>query len=262
MIINQGNGPVVPDKTIAMFPVIPDDGVEPFNINDVSLFLKPLNTTHKREWFTSHFYNCLPLSIANMQGFVFSIPYEFDIFWNGENNTQGLIIKTYEDSKKYCNKNFINLSSEFGHGILTIHFPLILKTPPGVNLMTIAPPNYPIPGMSVMSGVIESDNLRFTFTLNLKIDLPNLTIKVLPNTPLVGMIPIPRNYCDSFKLQNAYNIFDENIIKEEINVVKEHTDKRNNQNLHKLGPDKLYFRGFDVKKNKFKEHQLPKKSKS
>ena len=170
MIINQEGGPVVPDKTIAFFPVIPSDNLKKFNLEDVGLFLKPLNIDHKREWFTPHFYHCLPLSIGNMQGFSFSLPYTFSVIWNGGNETGDISIKLFEDFKKYDGLNFIYPTSEFGNGILTIHYPLLLKTPPGVNLMTISPPNYPLPGLSPMTGVVESDNVRFTFTLNIKID--------------------------------------------------------------------------------------------
>lgn len=260
MIINQDENLVVPDKTIAFFPIIPNDGIEPFNLDNINLFLNPLNTDHKRNWFSSNFYRCLPLSIGNMQGFVFSIPYSFDVYWNGGDRPEDIIITYYEDFTPYKNLNFIYPNSEFGHGVLTLHYPVILKTPPGVNLMTISPPNYPLPGMSPMTGVVESDNIRFGFTLNLKIDIPNTTIKVLPNSPLVGIIPIPRYFCDSFELKSAYDIFDKEIIEEEKAVVKEHSDKRDKAVMYNLEQDGLYYKGMDVRGNKFKDHQLPKKT--
>ncbi len=259
MIINQEGGPVVPDKTIAMFPVIPIDGIKSFDLKDVGLFLNPLNNSHKRDWFSSHFYKCLPLSIGNMQGFVFSIPYGFDVIWNGGNSTKDLDIRYHIDFEPYKDLNFIYPSSDFGSGVLTIYYPLILKTPPMVNLMTIAPPNYPLTGMSPMTGVVESDNIRFGFTLNLKIDIPNTTIRVLPNTPLVGIIPIPRYFCDSFELKNAYDIFDKKVIEEERAVIKEHGDKRKKDNMHNKKQDGLYYKGVDIRGNKFKDHQFPKK---
>ena len=74
------------------------------------------------------------------------------------------------------------------------------------------------------------------------------------------MIPIPRYYCDSFELKNAYDIFDKNIVTEEMEVTKEHEDKRLIQNTNKLSADKVYYSGKDIKGNKFKDHQLPKKS--
>ena len=261
MIINQDDGLTVPEKTIACFPIIPNEKLEPFNLNDIGLFLKPLNTNHKREWFTPHFYRCLPLSIGNMQGFSFSLPYTFSVIWNGGNEAKDISIKLFEDFKKYKGINFIYPTSEFGNGILTIHYPLLLKTPPGVNLMTISPPNYPLPGLSPMTGVVESDNIRFTFTLNIKIDFANVEFIIDANTPLVGMIPIPRYFCDSFKLENAYNIFDKKIVDEESQVVDRHSRKRDLSNKNHLGSDKIYYLGGDVDGNKFKDHQLPKKIK-
>jgi hypothetical protein len=262
-IVNQEENFVIPDKTIAFFPIEPDEGVEAFDLKDIGLFLNPLNSNHKREWFSSNFYRCLPLAIGNMQGFVFSIPYGFDVMWKGGNSTQDIIIKYHDDAEPYKNLNFIYPISEFGHGVLTIHFPVTLKTPPMVNLMTIAPPNYPLPNMSPMTGVVESDNLRFSFTLNLKIDIPNIPTRVLPNTPLVGIIPIPRYFCDSFELKNAYDIFDKKIVEEEKLVVKEHGDKRKkNNSVDKKPKDGLYYKGVDVRGNKFKNHQLPKSKNS
>lgn len=259
MIINQDNELVVPDKTIAFFPVIPNNNVKPFDLKDIDLFLKPLNTTHKRDWFTPHFYKCLPLAIGNMQGFIFSLPYTFSVLWNGGSSPEDLTIEIYEDYKPYEKINFIYPNSEFGSGILTIHYPLTLKTPPGVNLMTISPPNFPLPGLSPMTGVVESDNLRFSFTLNLKMDFPGLKITILPNTPLVGLIPIPRYFCDFFELKNAYDIFDKNVVEEEVDTAHQQENQRDYQNKNNTGSEGLYYSGKDIKGNKFKDHQLPKK---
>jgi hypothetical protein len=263
MIINQNDDLVVPEKTIAFFPVIANDDVEPFNLDDVKLFLKPLNVDHKREWFSPNFYRCLPLAIGNMQGFVFSLPYGFDVIWNGGKDPKDISIRCHNDFEPYKNVNFAYPSSEFGSGVLTIHYPITLKTPPNVNLMTISPPNFPVPAMSPMTGVVESDNIRFGFTLNLKIDVPNIVIRVLPDSPLVGIIPIPRYFCDSFELKSAYDVFDIEVIEEEKKVVREHSDVRIKNNLDNERPkDGLYYKGMDVRGNKFKDHQLPKNKNS
>ena len=262
MIINQEGGPTVPDNTIAFFPVVPNSGFNSFNLNNIDLFLKPLNLNHKRDWFDSHFYKCLPLSIGNMQGFIFSLPYTFSVIWNGGRRIEDIDIEISDDFKPYEGMNFIYPTSEFGNGILTIHFPLTLKTPPGINLMTIAPPNFPLAGLSPMTGVIESDNIRFSFTLNIKIDLPNVKILIEPNTPLSGLIPIPRYFCDSFELKNAYDIFDKKVIDEELDVIEEQAERRTYSNKNHLGADKIYYSGKDIKGNKFKDHQLPKKNKT
>jgi hypothetical protein len=124
--------------------------------------------------------------------------------------------------------------------------------------MTIAPPNFPLPGMSPMTGVVESDNIRFTFTFNIKIDIPNVKITVVKDSPIIGIIPIPRYFCDSFELKNATDIFPKDIIEDELNTVFEHGSLRYESNFKNLGPDKLYYTGKDVRGNKFKDHQLPK----
>jgi hypothetical protein len=261
MIINQDKGLVVPEKTIAFFPMHSDSGLKEFNLNDIGLFLKPLNSDHKRDWFTPHFYKCLPLSIGNMQGFVFSLPYTISVFWNGGSRPSDIVIDIHDNFKTYEDYDFILPVSEFGNGIFTIHFPVTLKTPPGINLMTIAPPNYPLPGLSPMTGVVESDNLRFSFTLNIKIDFPNMTLTIPANTPLIGLLPIPRYFCDSFELKNAYNIFDKNIVEKELDVVYRNSELRESNN-NKGSADGLYYSGQDVDGNKFKDHQIPKKNKN
>jgi hypothetical protein len=257
MIINQDDNLVVPNNTVAIFPLIPHEGLKPFDMN-FNKFLRPLNNDHKRNWFYPHFYRCLPLAIGNMQGFVFTIPYGFDVMWNGGNGIEDIAIQYHSDFDQYAGTNYVTLSSEFGHGILTIHAPITLKTPPGVNLMTIAPPNFPIPGMSPMTGVVESDNIRFTFTLNIKLDIPNVRITVAPETALIGLLPIPRYFCDSFKLVSALDLFDKEVIDEEKQVVLENTNIRTSAIYNKDKPDRMYYRGMDVRGNKFKDHQLPK----
>ena len=253
---------VVPEKTIAYIPVIKYKSDLPFD-NDISKFLKPLNKDYKRDWFTPHFYKCLPLSIANMQGLAFSSPFSFEVVWNGGNTVESISFNVYNDSEihNFEKMNHVFVSSEFGNGIFTMHFPLLLKTPPNVNLMTIAPPNYPLPGISPMSGVIETDNLSFTFTLNFKIDLPNTLIKIEKNYPLMGIIPIPRNYCDSFELINAYDILNKDDIEEQRQIAQEQSVSREKQNKYGEKVDGKYYKGTDIRNNKFKNHQLPNKKK-
>jgi hypothetical protein len=250
----------IPDKTVAFIPLTPGNNLNRFD-GDISTFLKPLNESHEREWFTANFYRCLPLSIGNMQGFAFSVPFTFTVVWDGNDGEDAIKIFAENDSDAPYDMNHVHLKSEFGHGIFTAHFPVVLKTPPGVNLMTIAAPNFPLPGISPMTGVIETDNLKFTFTLNFKIDLINSPITVKKNYPIMGILPIPRYFCDSFKLENAYDILEESAINEELDIINEHNIDRDNRNNNNLGQDKLYYRGMDIRKNKFLDHQLPRKNK-
>jgi hypothetical protein len=182
------------------------------------------------------------------------------VFWNGGSDIKDLQLQTHDDIKQYTTQNSVTIVSTFGHGILTIGLPIQLKTPPGVNLMTIAPPNFPLPGMSPMTGMVEADNIRFTFTFNIKINLANTLIKVNANTPLVGLLPVPRYFCDSFELKNANDIFNKDVVEDEMNTVFEHGQRRIIDNLNNGSGDKIYYTGKDIRGNKFKDHQLPKKN--
>jgi hypothetical protein len=253
---------IVPEKTIAFYPIPAHKHID-YKVEDINNFIKPLNLNHKRDWFTPHFYKCLPLSIGNMQGFSFSTPFAFEVLWNGETAQSGLRIKKHESDRLDYG---VNVRSEFGFGIFTIHFPLILRTPPGVNLMTIAPPNFPTPGIMPMTGVVETDNLEFTFTLNFKINEPNMIVRIPADAPLMGILPVPRYFCDSFELKNAYDIFDEKEIEESQKIVEEQSISREIQNQYIYDPennysDGRYYRGENIRGKKFADHQLPKKPK-
>lgn len=259
---------IVPEKTLAFIPVLPVGDIKPFN-GDISTFLKPLKEDHTRDWFSPLFYRCLPLSIGNMQGFAFSSPYEFTVIWDGTTSKQGVQIYINQDTvdEEIVGMNHVSIECAFGHGIFTMSLPIILKTPPGVNLMTIAPPNFPVPGISPMTGVVETDNLRFTFTLNFKIDLVNTPIKITKGYPIMGILPIPRYFCDSFTLVNGYDILDKDLVDEERDVVQENSlsRKKQNEEFNQTGkdkPDRMYYKGFDAKGNKFEDHQFPKKNNS
>jgi hypothetical protein len=209
----------------------------------------------KRDWFTPHFYRCLPLAIGNQYGFTVSSEYDISFEWNGGDAVEDIII--YID-EKVDNSYYPNISSHFGHGIITVDTPYFLRTPPGVNLITINPPNYIIPNVTVMTGVVETDNLRRNFTFNLKIQMPNIKTTIPAGFPLSGFIPVPRYYCDDFNLDFAENIFSKEIIEEEINAEKDAGKHRKEvQPTLKGGYGKLYMHGKDVYNNIFKDHQKP-----
>jgi len=57
-------------------------------------------------------------------------------------------------------------------------------------------------------------------------------------------------------------MFDKKFVEEEVDVVYEHGKKRNIDNdAYNSKPDRIYYLGGDIKGNKFKDHQLPKKNK-
>jgi hypothetical protein len=133
-MINDGINDV-PDKTIALFYNNSIDGLSEDLIKKI--IVKP---DKKRDWFDPHFYNCLPLVVANTYGFIVKSQYAFNVFWDGGPYRSSMqITEIHEENSE---PKVLDVSSHFGHGILTVNVPFIFRTPPGINLMTINPPNY------------------------------------------------------------------------------------------------------------------------
>lgn len=253
-MINDGINNV-PDKTIAIFlhPFTDLDNLNKrnriFNIID-----KP---SKKREWFHPHFYKCLPLVIGNQYGFIIKSEFDFSFIWDGREEADA--IKFYfNDEEQEINKKFPLIKTHFGHGIITINTPFWLNTPPGVNIMTINPPNYIIPNITVMTGVVEADNLRRNFTFNLKIQIPNIKVIVPAGTPLAAFIPIPRYYADCFELKFAEEIFNDDLINEELEAaLQAYTSREEIDKKKDGGVGRHYLLGKDIYGNKFLDHQGP-----
>jgi hypothetical protein len=249
-MINDGVNDV-PDKTIAAFY----DALDAETVIAAKELIQ--KSTKKRDWFTPHFYRCLPLTIGNQYGFTISSQFDFAVEWDGSDSRDAVKIFTFIDEKE-LDKLYPRIESHFGSGIITINPPFTLRTPPGVNLMTINPPNHVLPNITVMTGVIETDNLRRNFTFNLKIQMPGIRTFFPAGTPLAGFIPIPRYYADSFEIKDAEEIFNEEIFIEEMQATLDigtYRDQVEVDYKHKVG--KLYFKGIDVYGNKFPDHQGP-----
>ena len=245
---------VVPDKTIALF-VLPENKNEGLTKERLTNIVK--KSPKKREWFTPHFCRCLPLTIGNQYGYVITSEFDFSVEWNGGPEPSDLKIGLVNPEEEY-KMFFPRIESHFGSGILTVNPPFTLRTPPGVNLMTLNPPNYVIPNITVMTGVVETDNLRRNFTFNLKVQIPNIQVIFPKGSPLAAFIPVPRYYSDKFSLKFADDIFDQEVLEEESKAAKDADIKRNTieTNLPN-GVGKSYFRGEDVYGNRFKDHQRP-----
>lgn len=252
-MINDGINNV-PDKTIAIFPYskIPNENLKKDTI--IKILQK---SPKKRDWFDSHFYRCLPLTIGNQYGYTISSEFDISFEWDGRSDNDSIKFYFNEENKILENK-YPRIESHFGHGIITINPPFFLRTPPGVNLMTINPPNFIIPNITVMTGVVETDNLRRNFTFNIKIQIPNIRVNIPAGLPIAAFIPVPRYYCDDFKLEFAEDIFDKDIVNEENQAAKEADAFRDFvEPTLKNGVGRHYFLGKDIYGNEFKDHQKP-----
>lgn len=237
---------IVPENTIAS---IPHDDFYKGKENEVFVSLVGQN---KRDWFNKHAYFCLPLVIGNQYGFAVKSLYDFTAVWNGRETPFDcqVMIDNQEDFQK--NANLQRINSHFGLGIITVQTAFTLRTPPNVNLITMNPPNAPIDGLTNLTGVIETDNLRRDFTFNLKITRPHYSIQVKKGDLLSAFLPYPRNYFEHYEIKNGYDIFSEEQIKEEQKTMHEFGKERKEKDIHKPNRNgRRYFKGVDVYDNEF-----------
>jgi hypothetical protein len=219
--------------------------------NDFIIF--PFKGNNKRDWFNTHTYFCLPLVIGNQMGFGIKSLKTFSVEWDGGEGMGSVKVEIIDGGET---PNFQTISSHFGMGTVTIQNRFTFRTPPGINLMTINPPNYWIDGIQHMTGVVETDNLRRDFTFNLKVTRKNEKI-IINKGELIGcVIPTPRYFIDGFELCKGEDIFTKEQIEEERQIMRDFGKERattDRQKHHNNG--RRYFNGEDVYGNKFDDHQ-------
>lgn len=241
------SGYEIPKNTILIF------GSSYDNDGYANEIIEPLVGNVKRDWFPENFYNCLPLIIGNQYGFAIKSMHSFTAEYPGGKSPIKFEYVEDEDSHKQ------DIQEHFGNGVITISHRFLLRTPPGVNLMTIQPPNHFIDGVHSMSGVVESDNLRMSFTFNLKLT-PNVKVSVNKGDILAAFIPIERYYVDNYKLMNFAEIYEKDIYDNESKDIDSFGEERSILSKNK-GKDVLgrrYFYGKNMDNKKYKDHQKAK----
>jgi hypothetical protein len=246
MIYMNDPGHEVPENHILVVPHsldIPENGY----YNEV---IMPLAGESKRDWFNAHFYYCLPINIGNQYGFVIKSLVDFDATWPG--GEADAIITIHDNS----NDHKQTVKSGFGSGIITIQNRFALKTPLGINLMTIQPPNMFVPACVAMTGVIETDQIRRDFTFNLKMTLPNHKVEVRKGDALGAFIPVPRNFVENFRVVPAVDVFHVDIVKNDIEESATLSNERQTVDLEKPHMSgRRYFNGNHTDGTRYPDHQ-------
>lgn len=249
----------IPDENIPDRVFVPDNTILVITDHDdtdqlAQDLIKPLKGMKKRKWLLDHAYFCLPLTIGNQYGFIVESLYDFWLLWNGGELPQDVTVRTQESDVVLLEKQFV--VSHFGMGIVTIQNRWAYRTPKGINLITIAPPNYWIDGVVHMFGVVEADNLRRDFTFNLKITRVNKEIFVPKGSPIGCIIPYPRHFIDSFKISLAANLLEKEVIEEERRTQQYFGIERSQYDVNNVASNGFrYMLGEDIYGNKFKDHQ-------
>jgi len=157
---------------------------------DYPLEAAPIN----RDWMDkSHLrfpYRCLPLTIANQAGWIMRSPSGFGAYWYGGPNKDDVEIR-------HDGAPDPRVISHFGVGTITFTVPFLFRTPPDVNLWVKGPANWIKDGVQPLEGIVETDWLASTFTMNWKITRVCEWVRFERGEPFCMLVPVPRGLAES-----------------------------------------------------------------
>jgi hypothetical protein len=133
---------------------------------------------------------CLPLTIANSHGWELLCPAGFDAIWSGGRHMADLAIVPHDAAGGW------EPVSIFGHGVLTLHPMVLVRTEPGVNLWVQGPVNAPKDGIQALTGLIETDWSPFSFTMNWQFTRP-CRVTFRQGEPFCHFFPLPRHFVEA-----------------------------------------------------------------
>lgn len=199
-------------------------------------------------------YRCLPLVIANQNGWVIGSPCSFRVYWYGGMNKEDLEVQFDSGYPDPC------VVSHFGQAVLTFSLPYLFRTPRGINLWVKGPSNYIRDGIQALEGVVESDWSPATFTMNWKVTRPNHWITFQQGEPICMIVPIPRGFLEHLEpvrmplrtnpeLHAQYKLWEKGRSQFLEGIAK------HDQEVIKRGWQKDYFQGRDQQGGRFEEHQ-------
>ena len=134
-------------------------------------------------------YRCLPLLIANQNGWLICTPENVRAMWYGGDTADSLHVQ--------CDGEVA--LSHFGMGILTWRIPYLFRTPPGFNLYVHGPPNYPKAGLYPLEGIVETDWSVATFTFNWQLTDPGRWVGWDRGEPICMITPMARGQVERFE---------------------------------------------------------------
>jgi hypothetical protein len=199
-------------------------------------------------------YRCLPMVIANQCGWTIHCPFGFTAKWNGKDDPKAIRF-WYHDRKKDE-----RVSSHFGFGVLTFAVPFLFETPTKMNLWVKGPANAIKDAIQPLEGIIESDWIESSFTMNWKFTRPNVAVRFEKGEPFCVIVPMPRGLAESFDPQTRPLASDP----DRHDRYQRWKDSRNtfNQALLSNDPDaakqgwqRNYMQGKDVDGKAHREHQ-------
>lgn len=153
--------------------------------------------TPSREWMVNtpaSFANrCLPLLIANQAGWFVLNSHEVQVTWDGSDDPSGISVEWLKGSAPFPIRNI------FGSGIVSWQIPYLFRTSQGYDLLVRGPANRPKAGASPLEGLVETDWVLSTFTMNWKLTTPGFPVVFSVGEPICQLVPQRRGELDAFR---------------------------------------------------------------
>jgi hypothetical protein len=166
--------------------------IEIYAINNRISHITPSSV--KRKWMDNNdgsAYHCLPLNIANQYGWVYHNPETFTATWNGKDDIDSITVE---------GENSYHALSHFGSGILTITTDFLIKTPENISIFVRGITNSNKENIYPLDGIVETDWLPFTFTMNYKFHTAG-SVTFKKGEPIFMFFPIERSFIKTFEIQ-------------------------------------------------------------
>jgi hypothetical protein len=182
---------------------------EIYDQTDMVLTAAPLDRAWMDQTPQRFAYRCLPLTIANQAGWLLHNPATFTARWNGGPNPEDLLLEFETPGARPAPPNPWSFSvdsvtvgavaaarddrvtSHFGSGVVTFSMPFLFRTPPGINLWVKGPSNWIKDGVQALEGVVETDWLPASFTMNWKLTRPHYPVRFEKDEPICMLVPVP-----------------------------------------------------------------------
>ena len=149
--------------------------------------------SHDRDWIDQtreqNAKRCLPLTAANSHGWEILAQDGCTVLWNGGADQSDLTVQTNSGTD-------VHIASHFGEGIVTFRPKCILRTEPGYNIWVTGPVNELKDGIQPLSGLLESDWMPYSFTMNWRVTRPGVEIRFERGEPICHFFPVPRRIVD------------------------------------------------------------------
>ncbi|HEY2909899.1 MAG TPA: DUF6065 family protein [Gemmataceae bacterium] len=156
-----------------------------FDVEPAPIFRDWMDKAHQR--FP---YRCLPLAIANQCGWILRSPASFRAYWYGGPNRTDVEVR-------FDGPPDSRISSHFGVGTITFSVPYLFRTPKGINLWVKGPANSVKDGIQPLEGIVETDWLMSTFTMNWKITRMCEWVRFEKGEPYCMLVPVPRGLAEA-----------------------------------------------------------------